>query len=134
MLSIFPSLLAYGMIGTTLLRLSLGVVFLILGYRTFKRDRENFLSFFHKLGLRGGLYLSIVLALVEIIVGIFLLIGLYTQVAAIIALIISLKILLLNFLGKKLTSETSSFYILTAVISASLIFLGAGVIALDLPL
>lgn len=134
MLSIFPTLLAYNMIGTTLLRVSLGAIFLVLGYRAMKKDRSHFLSFFNKLGLRGGVYLAMFFALIETLVGIFLLAGLYTQIAALVALIISLKLLLLNLFGGKLTSEAPSFYFLTAIISASLLFLGAGLLAFDLPL
>lgn len=134
MLSVFPTLLAYQVIGATLLRIALGAVFLVLGYRAFGSEKSRLISFCHSLRIPLGYFWVILFALVEILTGIFLLAGLYTQIAAIVAIVISLKLLILNSFGKNLTSQAPSFYFLTMIIATSLLFLGPGLLAFDLPL
>ena len=81
MLSIFPSLLAYQGFGPFIIRLILGITLAYFGYRkTLGKGTSS--------GSNSKAY-----GIVEIVTGIFLIIGLYTQLAALInAIILIIKI------------------------------------------
>jgi|SRR3989344_2803316 len=134
MLSVFPDLLAYGLIAPVLLRLALGVTFLRFGWGKLRGDKEKKASFFEALGLRPGKHYCLALALIELAVGILLVVGLYTQVAALVAAIISgVAYHLKAKHSAHMENSRSTFFLLT-IIGISLLFLGAGFWAFDWPL
>ena len=124
MLSIFPTLLAYPLAGTALLRVTAGIVCFFLGFRALRSLKGNF-------SLEK---LAVAVAAIEVAAGVFLTIGLFTQAAALVIGIVSLLVI---FLPKKETSPgfgQTLFYILLAGVSFSILFLGPGTLAFDLPL
>ena len=72
--------------------------------------------------------------LVELLVALGLLLGFYTQVAAILGVIICLKVLLVKRGLRHVSPLSHLGYALLALICLSLLFTGAGAFAFDLPL
>jgi uncharacterized membrane protein YphA (DoxX/SURF4 family) len=121
-LSLFPSLLSYERIAPFIIRVVLGITLIWFGYYKLKKRGQSS-------GSNSALY-----GAVEVITGIFLVIGLYTQLAALInALILVIK---LGFKARegKFLSDGINYYILLLAMAISLLFLGAGAYAFDLPL
>ena len=134
MLSVFPDLLAFGLVAPLLLRLSLGVLFLEFGWKKLAGDREKKTAFFETLGLRPGAYYAVGFGTLEVVCGLMLIVGLYTQVAALIALAISGSAYALKKKYPEHFKNDRYFFFLLVVISFSLLFSGAGFLAFDLPL
>lgn len=134
MLSIFPALLTYQLLAPTLLRLTLGIVFVNFGFTKIGRQKAEKIVFFETIGLNPGIAYVWVIALIEIVTGLFLVAGFLTQIAA----LVSVVILAIAFLLKKkhpLSLESGSgFLILCLVIALSLLLTGPGFFAFDLPL
>lgn len=121
MLNPFPSLLDFALLAPFLVRVALGLMFLHLAY--------DGLLHYKKIP-RIALFLAVLGALG----GIALLVGLFTQIASLLGVLISLAF----FLFPKQTA--ASFAIekrlsfLLFALSLSLLFSGAGLFAFDLPL
>jgi uncharacterized membrane protein YphA (DoxX/SURF4 family) len=121
-LSLFPSLLTYQQIAPLLIRLVLGITLAYFGYEKTMRRGESSGSN------------SVIYGVVEVVIALFLVIGLFTQLAALLnAIILVIK---LGFKARegKLLSDGINYYILLLVMSISLMFTGAGFLAFDLPL
>jgi putative oxidoreductase len=122
MLSLFPSLLTYQQFGPFIIRVVLGITLAYFGYQKIigrgKSSGSN----------------SVVYGVTEIVVALFLVIGLFTQLAAMInALILVIK------LGHKarekaFLTDGINYYILLLAMAIALIFMGAGMFAFDLHL
>jgi uncharacterized membrane protein YphA (DoxX/SURF4 family) len=122
MLSLFPSFLTYGLVAPLVIRLVLGVTLAYFGYRKVV-DRGD------SSGSNSPTY-----GVMEIVLGIFLLVGLFTQLAALLNVVILL--IKLGFKAKqgKLFSDGVNYYVLLLAMAISLIFSGPGFFAFDLPL
>ena len=121
-LSIFPSLLAYQQAGPLIIRAVLGLTLVYFGYEKIKGRGQSSGSN------------SLVYGITEIVIAAFLLIGLYTQLAALLnALILIIKLAIKAREGKLLTDGVN-YYILLLAMCISLMVTGAGFWALDLPL
>jgi uncharacterized membrane protein YphA (DoxX/SURF4 family) len=120
MLSIFPSLLSYEQVGPLLIRLMVGITLVYFGYqKTLKKGTSS--------GSNAKAY-----GVVEIIVGLFLVIGLFTQLAALLnALILVIKLGFKVRDGAFLT-DGINYYILLLVMAISLLFTGPGFFAYDM--
>ena len=121
MLSIFPFLLSYQELSPLLIRIVLGLTLAYFGYRKIKGRGQSS-------GSNSVLY-----GAVEILISIFLVIGLYTQLAALINAIILIK-LAFKARNKQLLTDGVNYYILLLVMAISLMVTGAGWWAFDLPL
>ncbi len=120
MLSVFPGLLNYPLIGIFILRVALGFVFLKFGLEIFFQKRRAV----EKL---GGIF--------EIICGTLLVIGLLTQPSALFALLITLMAIVFKAVKiNGIFSQSLIFYMFLAIVSISLVLLGPGVFSIDLPL
>jgi len=117
--SFFPTLLAHADIAPLIIRAVLGLTLAYFGY-------EKAIGKGQSSGSN-----SAVLGLAEIFVAIFLVIGLYTQIAAVVnALILVIKIG--NKFGEgKVLTDGINYYILLLAMAASLIFTGGGAFGLD---
>ncbi len=120
--SIFPSLLTYSQFGPFLIRLVLGITLAYFGY---EKIRNNGTSSGSNTKLYGA---------VEIFISIFLVIGLYTQLAALLNAVILVIKLGFKARDKKFLSDGINYYILLLIMAISLLFTGAGFFAFDLPL
>lgn len=122
MLSSFPFLLAYDQVGPFIIRVVLGITLAYFGYLKVKGKGQSSGSN------------SVTYGVVEIIVSVFLFIGLFTQLAALINIIILLIKIVRKAVNGLLFSDGINYYVLLLAMAVSLIFTGAGMWSFDLPL
>ncbi|MEK7177008.1 MAG: DoxX family membrane protein [Patescibacteria group bacterium] len=134
MLNPFPELLMYSTLGPLILRLLLGLIFIDLGILKFKSEKERWLDSFETLGLRPAGLLLPLYASLQILGGLLLLLGLWTQVAALAFVIFSGVELFVEWKAREILKRDLIFYLFIFVISLSLLVTGAGAYALDIPL
>lgn len=132
MLNLFPiqflSLFAY-----FILRVVTGFVLLILCRRHLKYKEE--LSNIIKLPFFPfGKFSVILLITTEFIIGCLLILGLYTQIGALLLIILSAKMLLFNKYWQHHTIPKKLTLVLLLAIGLSLFITGAGIFAFDLPI
>lgn len=130
----FPELLTFGIVAPAFIRLAIAVFFINFGWDKLTKEREHKLTFFESIGLKpAGVYVTL-LGILQIIIGLTLIVGIFTQIAAILAAVI----LLVSFIIKKRHPEMlftpSSVYALLFIMAISLLLTGAGIPAIDLPL
>lgn len=111
----FPTLLDFGLIGPLLLRLSVSIFILFIGWQRYKKSLSWTAIFYA-------------------IAGALLFIGLYTQIAAIIGIIIVKFDFWMNRKIAKQTAEQIMLYVIVEIILLSLLVTGPGFWAFDLPL
>ena len=135
MVSVFPQLLDYSFLAISVLRITLGVIFILFAYGKLFRERTERIAFFDKLSLRPAIVFFSIVTGLELIAGIFLTIGLFTQVMALVTGTLMVLATLIKWRRPDvLPYNTVEFYILLAIVSFSLIFLGPGSFSFDLPL
>lgn len=134
LLSIFPDLLTYGLIAPFILRVSLGLVLVYFSYLKFGKDRMEKIVFFDSLGMKPGVFYVNTIGGIELIGGILLVVGAYTQIAALGAALIMLVATFIKWRHPESLRNDIEFYILLFIVALSLVFLGAGFFAIDLPL
>lgn len=122
MLSLFPSLLSFDQLGAFIIRLVLGLTLAYFGYQKI-RNRGN------SSGSNSRIYGGI-----EIIIAVFLLIGLFTQIAALLNAIILIIKLGFKAHNRALLTDGINYYILLLAMTISLMLTGPGWFAFDLPL
>jgi uncharacterized membrane protein YphA (DoxX/SURF4 family) len=135
MLNPFPDLLNYSFVAPTMLRIVLGFVILNLGIAKLKYERAVWLrSFQIMLFKKFAPFAVSFLGKIQIILGIMFIIGLYTQLAALITTIISFGELSIEYFQEDIIKRSLVFYLLIFTIALSILFTGAGLFALDIPL
>ena len=120
MLSIFPSLLSWEQISPTLLRIVLGVIFIFWAYKAYKREKSD--------------PRQKALGIIEGVAGILLFIGLWTQLAALYAIIDLAVRLIERIRNKAFLTDGVNYYLILLVIAICLLVSGAGVFGFDMPL
>lgn len=130
MLNPFPELLNWSFFAPLLLRVALGFYFVVLAVQTYKRGLQSPARHPH----RNDHVTYATLALVELVVGALLVIGVYTQIAAAVAVAFGIVAITLKLKHSHETRESMWFYVLATTLALSLIVLGAGAYAVDLPL
>ena len=116
MVSLFPDLLSFALIAPFIIRLCLGFYFLLYGLRLFKNSPSI------TLGINKGH----VLGALAFAGSVLMLIGLFTQGAAVALALLSLY--------RIKRSQNKITYVLLFGMALSLLFSGAGLFAFDLPL
>ena len=120
--SLFPYLLSYQQVAPFILRVVLGITLAWFGYKKIQQR-----------GTSSGSN-SVIYGTVEIIIAMFLIIGLYTQLAALLnALILIIKIGF-KIRDKAFLTDGVNYYVLLLAMALSVVFLGAGIWSFDLPL
>lgn len=120
MLSIFPEFFNYSLVGILILRLTYGLMITNYGFLKIIREQEN------KWKLVGA---------VELMCGILLVIGLFTQPASLIMALMMLGVIILKIRKiDRFRDRPYNFYIMLMIIPLSLLFLGPGLFSFDLPL
>lgn len=119
MLSLFPSLLAFEQLAPFLLRLTLGAVLIFWAYGKIKARSD---------------WKPTTLGLIEAVAGLLLIVGFMTQLGALVALIILAVKLIKKLQTRSLFTNGVNYYFILFVISLSLLFMGPGAFAIDLPL
>ena len=133
-LNTFPDLLTYSQISPFILRVVLGLIVINLGYLKLRKESSLWQELFKTINFEPAKLFVKVLALIEIIGGAMLIIGLYTQLTSIVFSILFFCEAVLEYRDSVLERRNITFYVLMFAISISLIFLGAGAFAFDLPL
>lgn len=137
MLNTFPNLLFLGLLSPFLIRIAVGVIFIYIGYSYLFKDRDVVVEQLKKRWQKSTSYFIWFGGVFEIITGIFLIAGFLTQIASIVGILIALDALFVKIFYKdldKVAKYNKLFYILLFTASLSLLFSGAGVFAIDLPL
>jgi len=130
-LNVFPSLLTYSILSPLILRVVLGFVALDLGYLKLGKEHASWKELFETIHFRPAHFFVKLLAWVEILGGLMLIVGAYTQVVAIVFSIAFFCESVVEYREESLEKRNFPFYILLLTIALSLIFLGAGAFALD---
>jgi uncharacterized membrane protein YphA (DoxX/SURF4 family) len=133
-LNTFPDLLTYSMLSPFILRVVLGLIVLNLGNLKLGKEHVAWQELFETINLHPAKLCVKILAFIEIIGGIMLVIGSYTQLTAIVFSILFFCEAILEYRQPALEKRSLTFYILMFTIALSLVFLGAGAFAFDLPL
>jgi len=134
MLSIFPSLLTYGIVAPFILRMTVGLFFLDRGYRHLKEEKAGVVADMTKRLHAFAKPFVVLVALVEVAIGLSLIAGFLTQIAAIFGIIYMFKMLYFKVECPHFAKHQRLVYILFIVILFSLLITGPGIIAVDLPL
>lgn len=134
MLSIFPELLTYQMFAPLLLRVVLGLILINLGYLKLTKEKARFNLLFQTLGWKPTEFWTKLFGLIEIAGGLALIVGFWTQIAALVFVIINFAELYIETKEASLLKRDAVFYLLIFVIALSLLFTGPGFLAFDLPL
>ncbi len=136
MLSTFPELFTYALLAPFILRIVLGGFFIFQGIRRHKQDSQESTAWANFWGNKkiGSLSIAPILTKVQIVLGIFLFVGLYTQISAILAIVFVLVEAYKRNSNARLSFQEVWMLIFTIAMAKSLLFLGAGLLAFDLPL
>lgn len=122
MLSAFPFLLSYQQLAPFILRVILGITLAYFGY-------QKILGRGGSSGSNTKIYGGI-----EVLVSVFLIIGLWTQVAALINAVILVVKLGFKIRHKEFLTNGINYYLLLLAIAVSVMLTGAGWFAFDMPL
>lgn len=133
MLSLLPQLFAFKLFAITLLRIVAGCYVLFIAWQTADRRAEISRARVPLLG-HAPQWLVWLAAMIYAIVGGLLVIGAWTQIAAIVAAAGALKLAILSRRTHPWSPLSGHAYALLFVITLSLVFLGPGILAFDLPL
>ena len=135
MLSLFPQLLDFGMLGPVFLRIGLAAVFIIHGYpKLFKK--ESFLGtaqFFESVNIKPGKFWVLFVGIVEFFGGILLLAGLLTQLVALL-LAFDMLVAIWKVKFKMGFKDGYEFDLMLLLMALTLVVLGPGAYSIDLPL
>jgi uncharacterized membrane protein YphA (DoxX/SURF4 family) len=133
MLNPFPEFLTYGILAPALIRITLGCVLIYLASLHY-RDRHEVSSILRPLMGKLAKGIGYYFASIEVIVGILLIAGAWTQIAALVVAALCLKSLILRPHLRGITPLSRTSYALMCVMSLSLLLSGAGGMAFDIPL
>lgn len=134
MLNPFPELLAFSLLAPATLRLVLGLIFIDLGVLKLRGEKERWIETFDTFYLRPADFFVVLYAAIQVIGGALLIVGLWTQVAALAFVILTGIELGIEWRAKEILKRDLVFYLLLFVISLSLLLTGAGAFAFDIPL
>ncbi len=134
MLSTFPTLLAFGPLAISFLRIISGIIFATFGWLKLTKDKKSKITFFKTIGFKPAIFWLWLVASIEIVAGVMIAIGFLTQIASIIAALIMFISIIIKIKKHSALPNTTDFYILFFIVFFVLIFTGAGVFAFDLPL
>ena len=131
MLTIFPSLLSYALVAPFIMRLVVGLFFVRESFRSHTNKKLSC----EKIGfLKCSSLLAWLQTAVELIFGVLVLVGLFTQIDAIVIGLFSIAMIFAKMKNVTISNESKTFYFVIFAICLSLLFSGAGFLAFDLPL
>jgi putative oxidoreductase len=134
MLNPFPVLLSYSLLAPFILRVVAGLIFLDLGLLLFKGEKQRWLISLTALRLPSPKTTLKILGVVEILGGLMLIVGFYTQVAALVLALLTFSEAYVEYKDPTVLKRSMVFYTILFAITLSLLFSGAGAFAIDLPL
>jgi len=134
MLNVFPDLLVFSMLAPFIIRVVAGFTFLNTGILKLSREKGRWLISLEELRISKTSIVLKILAAVEIVGGILLIAGAWTQASALVLAIFTALAFLIEYKDPFILKRNLSFYLLLLSITLSLLFSGAGAFAFDLPL
>jgi len=134
MLNPFPELLSFSPLAPFILRLVLGLIFLDLGILKFRSERSRWVKSFEALHLNPAELLVIIFGLIEVAGGVLLLIGSWTQIAALVFVVLVGLEFFVEYKDESVLKRDFVFYLLVLTIAISILLSGAGAFAFDIPL
>lgn len=132
MLNPFPSLLVYGFFAPTILRAAVAIVLAWAAWSQWSQRKE--LSHTRFLFVGSGMWTVWVMLVLELAAAAGLLFGYYTQWAAILGALISIKFAVWDHRYPKFFPLSRPAALLMLALCLSLLLSGAGALAYDLPL
>lgn len=134
MLNPFPDLLVYSMLAPFILRIVAGLVFIDLGILLFKGEKERWLTSLSVLRIPNPKMTAKILGGIEVIGGVALIFGFYTQIAALVLALLTFCEAYVEYKYPIVLKRNLVFYVMLLAIVLSLLLSGAGRPAFDLPL
>jgi uncharacterized membrane protein YphA (DoxX/SURF4 family) len=134
MLNPFPDLLTYSLLAPFILRVVAGLIFVDLGVLLFKNEKERWLISLSTLKIPNPRMAIKILGGIEIVAGAMLILGFYTQIAALVLALLTFAETYVEFKDPVVLKRNLVFYIMLFAITLSLFLSGAGAFAFDLPL
>lgn len=131
MFNVFPQLLTFGLIAPFLLRIFLVTWLVYVSFLLIKGRAVGFLAYFESREYPLARVVPLLLAIIAGVTGLFLLFGVYTQLAAIITIFILATMLFIEHRSEQIMSFSTWFYVLAIIVCISLLFSGAGFFAVD---
>lgn len=122
MLSLLPELYNWSGFAPLILRVAVGLAFILQGLMLVWRPRLIRLPFIRLVGL------------IEVVLGALLFVGLFTQVVAILIMIELVGYIFINKLKLSDKTWTNTNILLLLAMALTILFLGPGLLAFDLPL
>ncbi len=132
MLNTFPSMLVFGFFAPTILRIAVAGFFFYIAYDQIRR-RENIANIPFSLVGKGA-WIPLLTAVVYFCLGSMLLVGYYTQIAALLGILGAIKNMWLVQTRPTFIPLSMGSVFLIFIILCTLLLSGAGALALDLPL
>lgn len=133
--SLFPDLFIFSFLAIFILRILIGFTLLRFAYQAFFHEQAQYKTFFYKFGHHKSKIFFWVAFFAELILGTLLVIGLYTQLTALVAGVLLFTAFILKLKKPSLLPHsTPSLYLIMSVVSLMLVFLGPGAFAFDYPL
>ncbi|HEY4526944.1 MAG TPA: DoxX family membrane protein [Candidatus Paceibacterota bacterium] len=133
MFSLFPQILFLGPAGIGLLRIVGGIYLIYIGYSLWSERGAVAQERFPIIGHIPE-WLSMIAAALQTALGILLIVGAWTQLAALLASIVALKCIVYARRYKKIIPLDRAASILLLAIFLALVVMGPGALAFDLPL
>ncbi|MEK7635105.1 MAG: DoxX family protein [Patescibacteria group bacterium] len=134
MLNSFPDLLDYARLAPLILRVVAGLIFIDLGILVFKNEKERWLASLSFLKIPKPQLALKIIGCLEIAGGIMLILGFYTQIAALVLALFTFIESYMEYKEPVFLKRNFVFYFILFAITLSLLFSGAGAFAVDLPL
>jgi hypothetical protein len=135
MLSIFPDLLIYNLLGITLIRITLGLIGVYLAFKILSK-KQQIIDFVLSTKFSLPIFVKIspwILIILFILSGGLMIVGLYTQIACVVLAYLFLKMIFIDIFIKGFSGNSSIFYLGLILISLAFLFLGPGTLSYDLP-
>ena len=129
----FPELFFLQPLAPLIIRIVIGIFLIYLGYITAFKKRLEFQKKFRAEKYPFPNFIPWKLGIAEILVGSFLVIGLYTQITCIIAAYIFLNLAVLDNPKTGIIGYSRALYVIVTIVSLTLVLTGAGAFAFDLP-
>lgn len=131
MLNPFPELFTYSLLAPFILRLVVGLIFIDLGVLAFRNEKERWVASLSTLKVPKPKLAVKIFGSIEVIGGLMLLVGFYTQIGALILALLTFAESYIEYKQPEVLKRNFVFYVMLLAIVLSLLFSGAGKFAID---
>lgn len=132
MLTTFPHLFDYLLIAPTLLRVVVGIIFLSFAYKMYMQ-KERGQKMISRIGIAPVPMFWSLFIFVGLVGGLFLLVGFFTQITALILALVSGIAFFISLREPEVFENRPEFFLLLMAVLLSLMFLYPGLWTIDIP-